>query len=71
MSEEKSKQNCCCNCYWWEPRSGFCRCNPPTPIPIYDKLDNTQVIAMWPKIPCPQLDYCSKFESAVKKHLLN
>lgn len=51
----------CIKCKWFEPRSGFCRKNPPIPIIIPDD-QNFHMMSAFPKIPAPNLDWCSNFE---------
>ena len=53
MSAELEIVNkCCLKCKYFEPRSGFCRKNPPTPIAVIEKY-GTHLMSAFPKIPMP------------------
>lgn len=57
--------NTCIKCKFYEPRSGFCRKNPPIPVVIPDKYDS-HLMSAFPRIPCPELDWCGYFEKDKK-----
>lgn len=54
--------NACIKCKYYETRSGFCRKNPPVPLVIPDQ-NGTHIMSAFPKIPAPNLDWCSEFKS--------
>lgn len=54
---------CCMNCKWFENRSGFCRYNPPSVIPVYVKDIGQIINSAFPKISMPHIDWCRCFES--------
>lgn len=56
----ESTPKACIKCCWFEPRSGFCRKHPPTPVIVPDKL-GTHMMSAFPKIPAPNFDWCSEF----------
>lgn len=62
-SETLNKETCV-NCKFFEVRTGFCRKNPPQIIQSYIKSVGTVTNAVWPKIPFPELDWCSDFEDS-------
>lgn len=53
----------CANCKFFEVRTGFCRKDPPQIIQTYIKSVGTVTNAVWPKIPFPELDWCSNFDN--------
>lgn len=66
-----TNQKCCFNCEWYEERSGFCRKNPPTPIPSYIKGVGNITNSAFPKINMPALDWCSFFMQDNQSKMLN
>lgn len=63
---------CCLICKYFEPRSQFCRKNPPVPIMVPDETGQ-HMMSAFPKISCPTLDWCSQFKkmiSSSNKNLL-
>lgn len=62
MQDTSTITKCVCLlCKYFEPRSSFCRKNPPHPIVINDE-HGTHITSAFPKINCPTLDWCSYFE---------
>lgn len=70
QEEIDSNQKCCLNCKWFEERTGFCRKNPPQSIPVYVKGIGQLTNNVWPKIPMPNVDWCSYFDNANEKQLI-
>lgn len=68
--EQQENKKCCTNCKYFEVRTGFCRKEPPQIIQQYIKNIGTVTNAVWPKVPFPALDWCSRFISANEKQLL-
>ena len=62
MEEMQDSENeiCCLKCKYFEPRSGFCRKNPPTPIAVIEKY-GSHLMSAFPKIPMPSVDFCYQF----------
>lgn len=50
----------CCNCRFFEERSGFCRRNPPVPVALNGK-SGPYYMTMYPKIQNPRIDWCNEF----------
>ena len=63
--DEKFPENACIKCRWFEARSGFCRKHPPSPVIVPDKY-GVHMMSAFPKIPAPNLDWCSEFEKIEK-----
>jgi len=61
----------CKSCKHFEPRTGFCRRLPPTPITITieDKTDNdkkkTIVVSKYPVPAFPESDWCGEYTDKV------
>ena len=60
-------EKCCERCLAYEPRTGFCRLNPPTPVTIKVKDKHSGevkdfVVSKYPVISFPDTDWCQKFE---------
>lgn len=52
----------CIMCIYYEERSGFCRRFPPKPLVVPDTY-GTHIMSAFPKIPAPNLDWCSEFKN--------
>ena len=57
IQEEQRKS--CESCNHYDPRTHFCRLNPPTPMLFFDQDGKQNVSSKFPVITCPDKDYCS------------
>lgn len=55
--EEQRKT--CETCNHYDPRTHFCRFNPPNPMLFFDAEGKQSVSSKFPVITCPDKDYCS------------
>lgn len=52
----------CSRCLHFDPRTHFCRFNPPVPVVLFDERRNmVSVSSKWPVVAMPELDYCAHF----------
>lgn len=63
VKNNTENQICCLICKYYEIRSQFCRKNPPIPTIVPDKY-GAHMMSAFPKISCPNFDFCSYFEHA-------
>ena len=49
----------CESCSYYDPRTHFCRFNPPIPMLFFDQDGKQNVSSKYPVITCPDKDYCS------------
>jgi len=66
MDKQEEKAKCCAKCIWFDPRTAFCRCHPPTPVVVGDENGYQRIVGAWPKINVPLADFCSKYSSDTK-----
>ena len=57
-AENETRKECCIKCKFFDSRAGFCRFDSPKVILNKDGYYTT----VWPKIPCPIVDWCGNFE---------
>jgi hypothetical protein len=61
----------CETCTHYDPRTHFCRLNPPVPMLFFDADGKQNVSSKFPVITCPDKDYCSFHEQRKDKIKFN
>lgn len=69
LEEINPNTKCCLNCRFFDQRTAFCRLNPPQVVLQYVNRI-AYPTAAYPKIPVPNLDWCSYFENINKKQII-